>query len=60
MAGLRGAPAADRAAFVALTVTFSQIVAEWEGLQELEFNPVLVGTRGEGVVIVDARARLIG
>ena len=59
LAGLRGAPAADRAAFVALAVAFSRIIAEWEDLQELEFNPVLVGNRGEGVLIVDARARVI-
>jgi acetate---CoA ligase (ADP-forming) len=56
--GYRGAPPADRAALILLLQRVSAMVEAVPELRELDLNPVKVGGRGEGVVVVDARVRL--
>jgi acetyl coenzyme A synthetase (ADP forming)-like protein len=56
--GYRGSPPADRAALVLLVQRVSALVEAVPELRELDLNPVKVGARGEGVVVVDARVRL--
>ena len=53
LGGVRGQPAADRAALVELVVRFSWIVTELaEVIAEIDLNPVIVGP--SGCTIVDA------
>lgn len=53
LAGVRGQPAADRAALVQLVVRFSWMVTELAGdIDEIDLNPVIVGR--SGCTIVDA------
>jgi acetyltransferase len=59
IAGYRGARPGDFESLVGLVVRVSQIATEWTELVELDLNPVMVLEVGEGVVIVDARARAL-
>jgi acyl-CoA synthetase (NDP forming) len=55
LAGWRGAPAADRAAFVDLLVRLSRLAADLgDRIREIDLNPVIVHRRGEGLSLVDA------
>lgn len=58
LAGLRGAPPADRAALVDAIVRIGQLAADHPEIAELDVNPLLVLPRGQGVIAVDARAIL--
>jgi hypothetical protein len=58
--GFRGAPVADRGALadvIARVAALADLVPE---LVELDLNPVLVQSAGDGAVVVDARMRLAG
>ena len=55
MTGLRGAPAADRAALVDAIVRVGQLAADHPEIAELDINPLLVLPAGKGVMAVDAR-----
>lgn len=55
--GARGRPPADVDALVDVLVRLSWLAVDWEGLRELDINPLFVLPRGRGVVAVDARAR---
>ena len=55
--GYRGHPAGDLEALTGLLVKVSEIATEWTQLIELDLNPVMVRAPGDGVVLVDARAR---
>jgi acyl-CoA synthetase (NDP forming) len=55
LTGLRGAPAADRAALVDAIVRVGQLAADHPEITELDINPLLVLPEGQGVVAVDAR-----
>ena len=55
--GVRGRPPADVDALVDALVRLSWLAADWQGLRELDINPLFVLPRGRGVVAVDARAR---
>lgn len=56
--GFRGAPVADRAALLQAIQSVSALVEVVPELLEFELNPLLVLSRGEGVVALDARMRL--
>jgi len=57
--GYRDAPPADRAAFVDALLRVSCLVGDLPEIQELDLNPVAVLAPGAGVVIVDARMRVV-
>ena len=53
--GVRGEPAADRAALARLMVALSHFAADHaDRIAEVDLNPVIVHPAGEGVTIVDA------
>lgn len=54
LAGVRGAPAADRAALVDLVLRVAAAVREWPVGFELDLNPVTVLPAGRGVRALDA------
>jgi acetate---CoA ligase (ADP-forming) len=55
LTGLRGAPAADRAALVDAIVRVGQLAADHPEIVELDINPLLALPAGQGVMAVDAR-----
>jgi acetate---CoA ligase (ADP-forming) len=55
LAGVRGAPAADRAALVDAIVRVGQLAADHPEIAELDVNPLLVLPEGQGAIAVDAR-----
>jgi acetyltransferase len=55
LAGLRGAPAADRAALVDAIVRLGQLAADCPQIKELDVNPLIVRPAGQGALAVDAR-----
>lgn len=55
LAGLRGEPSLDVAALAQLTVAVSEFVMRArDQVASLDLNPVLVGSAGEGAMVVDA------
>jgi acyl-CoA synthetase (NDP forming) len=54
LAGVRGAPQADRAAFIETVCRLADIVGSWPAGFELDLNPVTVLPRGRGVRVLDA------
>ena len=57
--GARGQPPLDLAAVVDLLIRFGEAARALAGsVDEIDLNPVLVGRRGEGVVVLDALVRL--
>ncbi len=58
LAGLRGAPPADRAALVDAIVRIGHLAADHPEIAELDVNPLLVLPQGQGAVAVDARVIL--
>ncbi|WP_374446736.1 acetate--CoA ligase family protein [Stella sp.] len=58
LAGWRGAPAADRAAFADLVARLSRLAHDFAGrIAEIELNPVIVHPAGQGLTVVDALVR---
>ncbi len=58
LAGWRGAPAADGAAFAELAARLSRLASDLsDRVLEIELNPILVHPRGQGVSVVDALVR---
>lgn len=55
LAGLRGAPPADRAALADALVRIGQLAADHPEIAELDINPLLVLPAGQGVMAVDTR-----
>ena len=55
LTGLRGAPAADRAALVDAIVRVGRLAADHPEIVELDINPLLALPEGQGVLAVDAR-----
>lgn len=55
LAGLRGAPPADRAALVDAIVRMGQLAADCPQIKELDVNPLIVRPAGQGALAVDAR-----
>ncbi len=59
LGGLRGRPAADEAALVALVVRLSWLAADLgHVIAELDINPLIVQVAGKGACVADAWARL--
>jgi acyl-CoA synthetase (NDP forming) len=56
--GYRGRPAGDRQALCDVIRRISALVELVPELRELDLNPVMVRTPGQGAVAVDARMRL--
>ena len=53
--GVRGEPAADRAALAQLMVALSRFAADHaDQVAEIDLNPVIVHPKGEGLTLVDA------
>jgi succinyl-CoA synthetase beta subunit len=57
LAGFRGRPKGDLAAFAQAIVALSRL-ADDASVLEAEINPLIVGAAGDGVVAVDALVRL--
>lgn len=55
--GYRGAPPADRAALEDLVARVARLAADQPLLAELDLNPVRAFPPGEGVLVLDVRAR---
>lgn len=55
LAGVRGAPPADRSALVNAIVRLGQLAADHPAIAELDVNPLLALPEGQGVMAVDAR-----
>lgn len=55
LAGLRGAPPADRAALADAIVRIGHLAADHPAIAELDINPLLVLPQGQGAIAVDAR-----
>lgn len=58
LGGYRGAPPADRAAFLDLVQRVAALAEALPELQDLDLNPVRVFAAGSGAVALDARIRL--
>lgn len=56
--GYRQQPAADRAALIDLILKMSNLALAVPEIEQIEFNPVIVHPRGQGLTVVDARAIL--
>lgn len=56
--GYRHLAAGDEAQTVETLLRLGQLAADWPQLAEIEINPLRVLAPGQGVVAVDARARL--
>jgi acetate---CoA ligase (ADP-forming) len=55
LAGLRGQPARDAAAFAAMAVRLGEAMLQWNGaVSSVDINPVIVFETGAGAVAVDA------
>jgi acetyltransferase len=53
--GFRGKPAADIEALADVLVAVSKLLAEDASICNIDINPVIVGEKGKGCVIVDAK-----
>ena len=58
LAGVRGAPAADRAALIDAIVRIGQLAADHPEIAELDVNPLLVLPDGQGAFAADSRVIL--
>jgi acetate---CoA ligase (ADP-forming) len=56
--GFRGRPAADREALIEVIMRVAALADAVPEILELEINPLMVRSPGEGVVAVDARIRM--
>jgi acyl-CoA synthetase (NDP forming) len=55
LSGLRGQPPADKSAVADVIVAVSELVAADENITELDINPLVVYSEGQGAVAVDVR-----
>lgn len=56
--GFRNLPPADKTAVTDVLIRLGQLATDFPQLAEIEINPLLVMTQGEGVWAVDVRARV--
>jgi acetate---CoA ligase (ADP-forming) len=56
--GYRGQPPLDAPALRSLLFRISAMVEDLPHIAELDLNPVLVGAKGEGCTVLDARIRI--
>ncbi len=53
--GVRGEPAADKAALIETLLKMSQMVTDFPEIVEMDINPLMVYTEGSGVMALDMR-----
>jgi acyl-CoA synthetase (NDP forming) len=58
LSGIRGAKPSDKNAVADLLVRLSRLVVDWDQIQEIDINPVMVFQEGEGAQVLDARVIL--
>jgi acyl-CoA synthetase (NDP forming) len=58
LSGYRHLPPADREQTIETLLRLGQLAADWPQIAEIEINPLRVLQPGQGVVALDARARL--
>jgi acetate---CoA ligase (ADP-forming) len=58
LSGIRGAKPSDKHAVADLLVRLSRLVVDWDQIQEIDINPVMVFQEGEGAQVLDARVIL--
>lgn len=58
LSGMRGEKPSDKPAIADLLVRLSRLMADWEVIQEIDINPVMVFQEGEGALVLDARVIL--
>jgi len=58
--GARGQAPADVAGIEDCLMRLSQLVTDFEGIAEMDINPLLVGTASQGCAVADVRIRLDG
>jgi acetate---CoA ligase (ADP-forming) len=58
LSGMRGAKPSDKKALADLLVRLSRLMADWDAIQEIDINPVMVFSKGEGAQVLDARVIL--
>lgn len=56
--GTRGEKAADIDKLVEILICFSQLVSDFEEIDEMDLNPVFAFEKGKGAVVVDARLKI--
>jgi acetyltransferase len=56
--GWRGSPKRDIAALKDVLMRFSVMIEDFPEIKEVEINPLMVKSKGEGSVAVDARIRM--
>jgi len=55
LSGMRGEKPSDRSAIADLLMRLSRLMADWEAIQEVDINPVMVFQEGQGAAVLDAR-----
>jgi acetate---CoA ligase (ADP-forming) len=55
LSGIRGAKPSDKRAVADLLVRLSRLMVDWNAIQEIDINPVMVFQEGEGAQVLDAR-----
>jgi succinyl-CoA synthetase beta subunit len=60
MRGFRGKPPADTDALAAVIVAVSNLLAADTAIRNIDINPVIVGERGTGCMVVDAKIEVEG
>jgi acetate---CoA ligase (ADP-forming) len=58
LSGMRGAKPSDTRALADLLVRLSRLMVDWDTIQEIDINPVMVFQEGEGAQVLDARVIL--
>jgi len=58
LSGIRGEKPSDKSAIADLLVRLSRLMADWEAIQEIDVNPVVVFEEGKGAAVLDARVIL--
>ena len=60
MHGVRGRPPGDIGAVTETLQRLGQLVHDFPGIAEMDINPLIVGSRGQGAWAVDVRIALDG
>jgi acetate---CoA ligase (ADP-forming) len=55
LSGMRGGKPSDTKAVADLLVRLSRLMVDWDAIQEIDINPVMVFQEGEGALVLDAR-----
>jgi len=58
LAGVRGQPPSDLKAIAECLLRLSQLVTDFDEIEELDINPLMVLEKGKGAKVADARILL--